>query len=309
MSNRRTEEMVADRILELLDRGELPPWEQPYQMSAPMNAISRKPYRGINHWLIRVTHLEKGYEDPRWLTLKQANQLGGSIRQGEHSSAIVFWKHVEKDSEEKGRDPDSRAGNPHDADEKKRPDSYWLTRTYRVFNVEQTRNCQLEPLAIAIYEHDPLEAAEELTERITAGMTIITRQQMTEPPHYNIRKNTITVPTKETYKSLPQWYNTVFHEVVHATGHPSRLGRFTTECTDEQMHSYGLEELIAGMGSAMLCQEAGLERETLEQNAAYIKNWRDAILADKSMVLRAAGKAQKAVDYVMQQREELQIAA
>ena len=109
--HRRVQEMVADRIIKLLDRGELPPWEKSEPDSenpAPINGARLQPYRGINRWLALMTREEMGYQDPRWLTPKQAEQLGGGIREGEVDTKFVFWSRVTRESR-----GESRAGGDH----------------------------------------------------------------------------------------------------------------------------------------------------------------------------------------------------
>ena len=84
-SRQRVEEEIADRIIELLDKGELPPWEKGWRNSQsgdPVNALTMKPYRGINRWLTLITQQSMGYDDPRWLTYRQAEALGGHVQQG-----------------------------------------------------------------------------------------------------------------------------------------------------------------------------------------------------------------------------------
>ena len=100
------------------------------------------------------------------------------------------------------------------------------------------------------------------------------------------------------YDSVEDYYATVFHELTHSTGHPDRLHRFELSANRDSLHEYGKEELVAGMGSAMLAAIAGIEQVTIERDAAYINHWKKAIRADKTIVIRAAGQAQKAVDLI-----------
>ena len=96
------EQVVADRIIELLDKGELPPWNRPWTINprgSPCNAINMRPYRGMNVFLTRITQEIMGYEDMRWLSFKQAQKIGGHVRKGEKSTAIVFWKRITKTDE------------------------------------------------------------------------------------------------------------------------------------------------------------------------------------------------------------------
>ena len=106
-SRQQIEEAVADRIIELLDQGKLPPWEKDWQDSPygfPVNTVSMKPYRGINRWMTLLTQNIMGYTDPRWLTYRQAEALAPRP-QGENSTTVVFWKRVtsRRDQEESQR--------------------------------------------------------------------------------------------------------------------------------------------------------------------------------------------------------------
>ena len=80
-------EIVTSRILEQLEKGEIP-WRKPWRSLPPANLVSKKPYRGINVFLLALA----GYGSQYWLTFNQAKQLGGNVRKGEHGTKIVFWK-------------------------------------------------------------------------------------------------------------------------------------------------------------------------------------------------------------------------
>src|SRR6266851_833251 len=150
--------IVTEKIINLLEQG-IVPWRRPWSATGlPRNIVSKKPYRGVNLFLLSATK----YVSPFWLTMKQANELGGSVRKGEHSQIVVFWKvdqipnaDSESDSEE------------HEADDKTR--RRFVLRYYRLFNLEQ---CELPPAVldklpkVETHQHDPIEAAE----RIIAGM-------------------------------------------------------------------------------------------------------------------------------------------
>ena len=81
-------QIVTDKIVAMLEAGVVP-WRRPWTSAGlPRNLVTKKPYRGINHFLLSASK----YVSPFWLTLKQANELGGSVRKGEQSTVIVFWK-------------------------------------------------------------------------------------------------------------------------------------------------------------------------------------------------------------------------
>ena len=301
------EQKVADRIIEMLDQGNLPPWEKSWANSnagQPKNAISKKPYRGINHWLTIIAQEMMGYGDNRWLTYPQAQSKGGYVRKGESGIQIHFrstW--VPRDRGE--TPPASDAG---ESEQEKQPRKIWIWKTYKVFNVEQTEGCDLETLEEATPKvHDPVAEAERIIAEMPNRPEITQYETANHAPYYEPGTDSIMVPAQGRYEQIEDWYNTVFHELVHSTGHRSRLGR----CEDEKgnvwsthIHDYGREELVAGMGSSMLGQLAGTGTLTVERNAAYMKDWRDKIAGDKGMVLNAATQAQKAVDYICRDVEQ-----
>jgi antirestriction protein ArdC len=111
------------------------------------------------------------------------------------------------------------------------------------------------------------------------------------------------------------YYDTLFHELTHATGHKSRLDRMESDTAWCKFGSkpYANEELVAECGSAMLCAEAGIFQETVGNSAAYIASWLTKLENDNRLVVHAAAKAQKAADWILgrteQPRVELPMAA
>jgi antirestriction protein ArdC len=107
------------------------------------------------------------------------------------------------------------------------------------------------------------------------------------------------MPSRTAFESQAEYYSTLFHELTHSTGHAKRLAR---EGFDRpQMfgsESYSREELIAEMGSAMLCGVAGIEQATVANSVAYLKSWIARLKSDSRLVVHAASAAQKAADYI-----------
>ena len=307
----RVEEEIADRIIELLDQGELPPWEKGWsdsQSGVPVNAISTKPYRGINRWMTLITQKAMGYDEPRWLTYRQAEALGGHVRKDEKSTIIIFWKRVAFREREEGEGAEnedhSNNGNGNGNDgaslDVSRMRTYPILRSYRVFNLEQTQDCQIKPLPTPeVTDHDPVQDAEAIIAGMPNPPKIEFYENANYVPHYQPANDLIRVPKMSRYPNLEDYYNTVFHELTHATGHPKRLERFSLDANANDLHAYGREELTAAMGSAMLAAHAGISAELVERDASYIRHWRDTICADKPMIIRSATLAQKAVDLIL----------
>src|SRR5271157_881849 len=144
--------IVTEKIVNLLEQGVVP-WRRPWTSTGlPRNLVSKKPYRGVNFFLLSASK----YVSPFWLTIHQANELGGHVRKGEESTLIVYWKV----DDAKQRTEGLRAEEP-EAKTRRR----FLLRYYRVFNVEQSELPQavIDKLPkIEAYQHDPIAAADQI---------------------------------------------------------------------------------------------------------------------------------------------------
>ena len=175
-----------------------------------------------------------------------------------------------------------------------------MLRAYSVFNVEQTQDCRLKPLTDPdLTDHSPLEAAEDMFRNMPDPPALEHYRHSNQVPRYLPVRDAVRIPELGLYRSPEGYYNTLFHELVHATGHPRRLHRFEMDANSQDLHAYGREEMVAGMGAAMLGAHAGIEAAVLERDTAFIKRWRDAISADRPMVLRDATLAQRATDLIL----------
>jgi antirestriction protein ArdC len=274
-------EAVTARIVEALERGTVP-WRKPWAESPlPMNAVSNRPYRGVNVFLLGLGM----FRDYRWLTFKQARQLGGHVREGERSMLAVFWKPVGLDR----TDPETG---------EVKSDRIPLLRYYHVFNAEQCEGLRLPPLP----RPDPGAAGL----RIERAETLM--RSMPDPPAirengtsawYSPGDDLIQVPKLEAFHSTDAFYATLFHEFGHATGHERRLNRPGVSGTVRfGSETYGREELVAEMASAFLCAHAGLDNSLADDSASYIQGWLEVIRSDPKAVTAAAAQAQRAADFI-----------
>ena len=281
MANRKrvdSYQRVTDRILEMLDAGTVP-WQKPWAYTGAdggPQSVDGRPYRGLNRLLLGA----EDYTDPRWVTFARALKLGGNVRRGQKGSLAVFWKSYDvkdKDSENETK-------------------IIRFMRIYTLFNVEQCDNLDIKPWVA------PEPAGKDANDRVNGLIC------MDAPPtidhdggdraFYRPSTDSIHLPEFQAFKDNDAYCATVFHELVHSTGHASRLDRQLTGPSHRfGQHDYGVEELTAEFGAAFLCYELGIDTTT-ENHAAYIDNWKGAIKADKGLVVRAAAGAQKASDYV-----------
>jgi len=279
--------IVTERIINLLESGVVP-WRRPWTSTGlPRNLVSKKPYRGVNFFLLSASK----YVSPFWLTMRQANELDGHVCKGEESTAVVFWKIDDVKQSTEGLDNEK-------SDEKTR--RRFLLRFYRVWNVQQCELPQgvLDKLPkIETHEHDPIEAAE----RIIADMPNRPEIQYTgSKAFYSSITDRITLPPRELFESVEEFYATLDHDLIHACGSPKRLNRESIiEAAPFGSAAYSLEELVAELGAAYLCAEARISNAVIANQAAYVAGWLKKLRDDRKLLNYAAAQAQRAADYIV----------
>lgn len=283
-------EIVTEKVIEALDKGVVP-WQRPWRVSgmAPANLNSKRAYRGINTFLLSISAMSLPNATPWWMTFKGAQELGGSVKKGEKGTFIVFWKKTEykKTNEETG-DEELKKG--------------MMLRYYYVFNLCQTEGIDEKkiPKAVEQPEVDIVERAEEIVK--SYPMKVIAPPAIRYVPqdraYYTPASDTVVMPSRKQFNSTAALYSVLFHELTHSTGHKDRLDRFKEGSLSFGSETYAAEELVAEMGAAFLCAEAGIEPEYTNA-AAYIANWKQKLKDDGKLVVYAAARAQKAADFVM----------
>ncbi len=285
---------VTDAILAKLDAGVIP-WRKTWACSgaagSPRNFISHKPYRGINIWL-----LAGAYETPFWLSFNQARSIGAKVRKGEKGTTVVFWQIVKKTD---------KATN----EEKK----LFLLRYYTVFNVEQCDD--IDPARIEKLKRkvgivrdetapkvDPIAAAQAIVDGFENGPVI---NHGGDRACYSPALDRVQLPHLKDFISPEAYHATCFHELIHATGHATRLNRDgIVKDVNFGSERYSKEELVAEFGATFLCAIAGIDRaDVIENAAAYIASWRKKLSEDPKLLIGAASQAQKAADWIVEPSE------
>ena len=275
---------ITQKILDMLDRG-IVPWRSPIlgqsATGIPQNLESRKPYRGINVFLLAITAFFKGYESHYWLTFNQARSLGGAVKKGEKATPVVFWKMYEVE-------------DPQTHEVKRIP----IAREYNVFNAVQCQGIEI-PDAPAFPPNTfyPIERAELIVKGYRDGPAI---ERQGGRAYYRPRPDIVTLPEPHRFKTPEEQYSTLFHELSHSTGHPSRLARQLPDSIPPfGSPDYGKEELIAEMSAAFLCAHAGIAPAVIENQAAYLSGWLGKIRQDKKLLITAASAAQRSADWIL----------
>ncbi len=273
-------QIVTDRVIALLERGVVP-WRRPWAGAdvQPQNLVSRRPYRGVNPFLLACT----GFASPYWVTFKQAKALGGSVRKGEKSTPVIFWKRWRTER------IDSETGDRESVE-------IPILRYYNVFNAEQCDGISVPELP-KVHDFQPIERCES----IVPGMANPPRIEHREArAYYRPTIDTINMPRPELFIGPEAYYGTLYHELSHSTGHSSRLNRQgIASLAAFGSADYSREELIAEMGAAFLCGHCGIESVTLDNSAAYLAGWLRRMREDHRLIVTAAAAAQRAADYIL----------
>ena len=287
--NRNTAEEITSRILADLEKGVAPwekPWKQGQGLPLPVNACTKKPYRGINIVELWNDAARKGYTFPSFVTFNQARELGGNIRKGQHGTQVIFYKRIP-------REKSLRLEIPEDEIETLPEDqTFMVLRTYTVFNLDQTEG--LDHLKPKLNPVEPFKALEE-AERILRDSGARIFHTALDKALYNPTEDHIVLPFKESFKSPEAYYGTALHELTHWTGHESRLNREKGKRYGDQ--AYAFEELVAEMGAAFLCASVGIPYAT--RHSDYIGDWIQVLKDHKRAIFSAAAKAQAAMDFLL----------
>jgi len=267
-------EVITNRIVDELESGIIP-WRKPWIASGQaISHMTGKPYSLLNQMI-----LGRGGE---YVTFKQVQDEGGRVKKGAKAQMVVFWKWIEQEDEE--------------THEKKQVP---FLRYFNVFHIDQCDGIKAkhaEPLPQAV---EPDAAAEAIIADYLKHSGVRLIHEEGNRAFYRPSSDSVTLPLVDQFKNTAEYYGTAFHELTHSTGHESRLNRLHTVAAFGS-EDYSKEELIAEIGAAALVNHAGLETaDSFKNNAAYIQNWLQALRNDKRFIVSAAGKAEKAVNLIL----------
>lgn len=283
-------EQFTDLIIEKLEEGVIP-WKQPWhELGMPSNYLSKKPYKGINLWLL----LSFQNEYPYYLTFKQVRELGGKVKKGSKALPICYWNFVFHEKETGKPIPQSQIVNF-------RPDQVsksGFLKEFKVFPIEQIEGIDWVIPEVGIPDNLPvIERCQKIYDEMPSAPNLIHNGN---DAYYRSDIDQITLPNKGLFSSPEAYYGVLYHELIHSSGHSSRLNRSGITLSQEfGSEEYSKEELIAEMGAGFLNNLTGiLNEDLLDNSAAYIQNWLSALRNNKQLLVEAAGKAQKAVDFI-----------
>ena len=279
---------VTNNILATMEKGIIP-WRKPFNSSfssIPVNFSTEKAYRGINVFLLNMACLQVGYPTNAWLTFNQARQLGSNVKKGQKSEIILFWKPTLIREQSVSQDGEITESTKE----------VYIARIYYVFNIDQCegidKESEIQTSIPRIESCDQVYANyPEVKPQVNLGLKAM----------YTPKLDQIRIPNHHDFISTSDYYATLFHELVHSTGHVTRLNREGIAAAQlSDVIRYSKEELIAEMGASFLSALIGIENPELTNNAAaYVQSWLEVFKQDKTMVVKAASQAQEAVDFIL----------
>jgi antirestriction protein ArdC len=281
-------QIVTDQIIKQLEQVNTADYSQPWFCvgHSPVN-LRGTAYRGINHLLLS----HSGYQSNIWGTFKQWKEKECHVRKGERSQIVVLWKFF-NDADEQGNATGKTSGV--------------MTRYYKVFNSEQVEGEQArnieQKFKEKLLDHDPIAEAQGFVDGYMKTERLPLRNSDRAYYSGGIAEH-IAMPELGQFDSPEQFYSVYCHEITHSTGNKNRLerdlsGKFGSE-------KYAFEELVAELGSAMICGSLGLEQKPREDHAQYIKGWLTRLRSDNKFIIQAASKAQKAADYALESADQV----
>jgi len=288
---------VTDAVIEQMEKGQLI-WRCGWSGSGfPSNITTGVCYRGWNVFWLNFHTMLKGYATAQYLTFKQALDLGGNIKKGEKGVKIVYWAKIQAGKLDEQQEPAD--------DEAAATRQRLVPKVHTVFNIAQAEGIEFPVTPNEIRSNiEKLEACEQIVELMPQPPEINRRGQY---PVYYPQRDEVAVPDISGFESAEEYYSALFHELGHSTGHARRLNRKEiTEPAGFGSELYSREELTAELTSAFLCAVTGIGQQTIENSAAYLQGWLQALKNDKTLLIKAAGQAQKAADYILDLQPALQ---
>lgn len=278
---------ITNQIISQLEAG-VRPWTQPWSAQHLAGRVTRplrfngEQYSGINIIVLWMSAVVRGFASPYWLTFKQASELGGHVKKGEHGSKVVYYGTIHRtESNQEGED-----------EEKAIP----YLKQYVVFNSDQCEG--LPEKYQEIVPHSPLTTMDRIrqAESFFAGTKADIREGGNRA-FYSLESDYIRMPPFLAFESAESHAATLAHELVHWTRHPSRLNR---DMGRKQWGDagYAMEELVAELGSCFLGADLVVTPDIREDHASYIDSWLKVLKSDKRAIFTAASQASKAVEYL-----------
>lgn len=263
---------IASKLFGLIEEnGSLLKWKRNWSVNGSQALPFSKSglYHGGNLLALLLAQVEKGFTKNKWITFNQAQQLGGSVLKGAKSEIVYFWTPIKVAEIVEG---------------KKTEKIVPLFKTYRVFNIEQT----------SLADSTSTEELQDKSIVDTIAQHKVAISTFGNQPRYQPKEDVIVMPDIKNFHTKTDYDTTLLHELVHWTGHTSRLDRLTNKVSEDKARAE--EELVAEIGSVFLATHFGIDGDLLN-HASYIAGWKE--LLEPKDIMRAVTNAVKAFEYLI----------
>ena len=278
-------ELVTGMIIDELEKGVVP-WQKPWiGMGGAVSHSTGKPYSLVNQLMVG--------EPGEYATFKQVSDAKGKVKKGAKSKPIIYYKPIVLDA----KNMDGTVQFDDDGNPVKKTIPY--IQYFRVFNLKDCEGIEPKWLNDNVDRVIPsIEAGEAaLMDYINTSGVGLNVNEVNEAS-YSPFFDRIKIPSIDRFLTSEDYYATAFHEAVHSTGHPKRLGRFKADGGGASFgsESYSKEELIAEIGACATLNRLGINNDNVfKNNVAYISSWLKRMKDDKKLIIEAASRAEGAV--------------
>jgi antirestriction protein ArdC len=275
-------------------RAKKPPLVPGQRLLLPLSLSSRKPYQGVNVLILWAAAVKLRYASPYWGTLRAWNQLDCRVKVGEKATHIVRWIEKAEVDPETGEEEETTFPVSH-----------------AVFNVAQVQGLEKTiakfggnepPLVMVTSQPQAEQASEPESWEPAETVVMVLNPKLSwggDKACYSLRRDSIRMPERNRFETQAGLYSVLMHEVGHWTGHPKRLDRELTGGVDTP--EYWFEELVAELSACFVLAALVLpdRMEELPNAASYLKFYLDLLRDDRRKLVKAAGLAQKAADFIL----------
>lgn len=296
-------EDFAEKFIKMLESDTPLSWTQGWStgngFQPPYNGESGRRYNGINRFILMLKSLERGYDDPRWYTFNQVTKIDGcSVHKGEKATPVEYWA-IYDTVEKKSMNISAYQKYLKDNPDRKEDEFKLYAKTAYIFNAVQIDGLQPLPAAEQ-HEFEPHLLAEEAIKTMSENMEVRLIYGG-DQAYYSPVSDSIHLPRRESFFSEAEYVGTTLHELVHASGSPSRLNRpLAALAADREV--YAKEELVAEIASTFCSAELGVEmsESVVNNHLGYVASWIQAIKDDNNVLFHAIKEADRAADYLME---------
>ncbi|MFR1676262.1 MAG: ArdC family protein, partial [Fusobacterium sp.] len=289
VKNHRKE--LVDKVIANMDKGYI--WEAGWDINAlrSQNPVSGAKYNGINKLSLGYVVSENNYQDPRFVTFKQAQDNNWKVKRGEHGHLCEYWIWTTKVEKENENGEKVKVEVPLD-----RPKVSYFT----VFNMEQIEGNYPKFELPTKLSHDNLV---EIANDLIASSRCPIKEVAQSRAYYSPSNDDITLPLRDSFSSSEDFLATLIHEMAHSTG--EELGR-QMSTGGKMSPEYAKEELVAELSSLFLKAELGIANEGkhFENHSAYLNGWNSMLKSDPNELYRASKEADKACEFIMDRYRE-----